>query len=156
RICRSSRKPFIAKRDSPWYGRTPVACGSETGRYLGPMTSVILLVRGGCTILGSPTTEPGRRGWDRRLGSPISAPILFSREIVHNEMVVVRAEVTTGESSPAWHSWNRHHKRHDGHTKEPRCLRWNEAWPQGKPSFPITLCCPTNHFAHHDNFPGTP
>src|SRR5215469_2740940 len=29
-------------------------------------------------ILRSPTTEPGRRGWEWRLGSPLSAPIFLA------------------------------------------------------------------------------
>src|SRR6476646_10609839 len=39
------------------------------------MTSVILLLPTLGGILCLPTTEPGRRGWNRRLGSLISAPI---------------------------------------------------------------------------------
>jgi SH3 domain-containing YSC84-like protein 1 len=41
------------------------------------MTSVILSVRRLKAILRLPTTEPGRRGWNRRLGSPTSAPIFL-------------------------------------------------------------------------------
>jgi len=41
------------------------------------MTSVILLLPTPGGILRLPTTEPGRRGWNRRLGSLISAPIFL-------------------------------------------------------------------------------
>src|ERR1700688_3832523 len=42
------------------------------------MTSVILWGICARSILGSPTTEPGRRGWEWRLGSLLSAPIFLS------------------------------------------------------------------------------
>ena len=42
--------------------------------YLSTVTLVILSAFSTCPILASPTTEPGRRGWKRRLGSPLSAP----------------------------------------------------------------------------------
>src|SRR2546430_14247686 len=41
------------------------------------MALVILSTRQEETILHSPTTEPGRRGWEWRLGSPLPAPIFF-------------------------------------------------------------------------------
>ncbi len=47
--------------------------------YLSTVTLVILSAFPTCPILASPTTEPGRRGWKRRLGSPISAPHFFAR-----------------------------------------------------------------------------
>jgi hypothetical protein len=45
--------------------------------YQGTVTLVILSASATCRILPSPTTEPGRRGWKRRLGSPLSAPHFF-------------------------------------------------------------------------------
>ena len=47
-------------------------------RYRGSVPQVILLPSAPCRILASPTTEPGRRGWEWRLGSPRSAPIFFA------------------------------------------------------------------------------
>jgi len=47
--------------------------------YEGTVTLVILSAFRTCHILTSPTTEPGRRGWKRRLGSPLSAPHFFAR-----------------------------------------------------------------------------
>ena len=47
--------------------------------YQGTVTPVILSAFSTCPILASPTTEPGRRGWKRRLGSPLSAPHFFAR-----------------------------------------------------------------------------
>ena len=47
--------------------------------YQGTVTLVILSASATCRILASPTTEPGRRGWKRRLGSPLSAPHFFAR-----------------------------------------------------------------------------
>src|SRR5882762_2670551 len=46
--------------------------------YLSTVTLVILSASATCPILASPTTEPGRRGWKRRLGSPLSAPHFFA------------------------------------------------------------------------------
>jgi hypothetical protein len=47
--------------------------------YQSTVTLVILSPSATCPILASPTTEPGRRGWKRRLGSPVSAPHFFAR-----------------------------------------------------------------------------
>jgi hypothetical protein len=51
--------------------------GTDPPGYPSTVTSVILSPFLTCPILASPTTEPGRRGWKRRLGSPISAPHFF-------------------------------------------------------------------------------
>ena len=51
--------------------------------YQGTVTLVILPAFRTCRILASPTTEPGRRGWKRRLGSPISAPHFFACNLTH-------------------------------------------------------------------------
>jgi hypothetical protein len=50
---------------------------------LSTVTPVILSASRTCPILASPTTEPGRRGWKRRLGSPISAPHFFALNLTH-------------------------------------------------------------------------
>ncbi len=52
--------------------------GQPVGGYPGTVTSVILSAFATCRILASPTTEPGRRGWKRRLGSPHSTPHFFA------------------------------------------------------------------------------
>src|SRR5580658_3285499 len=53
----------------------------ESADYQSTVTLVILSLFPTCPILASPTTEPGRRGWRRRLGSPISAPHFFARTL---------------------------------------------------------------------------
>jgi len=53
------------------------ATGNLPG-YLRTVTLVILSAFSTCPILASPTTEPGRRGWSRRLGSPDSTPHFFA------------------------------------------------------------------------------
>jgi hypothetical protein len=54
--------------------RSTFPAESTSFGYQGAVTSVILSASCTCRILASPTTEPGRRGWKRRLGSPLSAP----------------------------------------------------------------------------------
>src|ERR1700684_2343427 len=54
-----------------------MAIDQNAHSYLRSVTLVILSVFSTGRILASPTTEPGRRGWSRRLGSPISTPHFF-------------------------------------------------------------------------------
>src|SRR6202789_1608136 len=58
--------------------------------YQSTVTPVILSRFLSCRILVSPTTEPGRRGWKRRLGSPISAPHFLPRHSPGSAICTVR------------------------------------------------------------------
>jgi hypothetical protein len=65
-------------------GPSPEPIGNRPiPRYQRTVTLVILSVFRSSPILASPTTEPGRRGWKRRLGSPISAPHFFVLTLTH-------------------------------------------------------------------------
>ncbi len=57
---------------------------------------MILLRKASCSILGSPTTEPGRRGREWRLGSPLLAPILLWAALV----LFLPQRVTSFEANP--------------------------------------------------------
>src|SRR5229473_5109652 len=72
---RLAASPAIAPR--PRDGATPFSKHGPPSGYLSTVTPVILSAFSTCPILASPTTEPGRRGWKRRLGSPLSAPHFF-------------------------------------------------------------------------------
>src|SRR3954447_12199880 len=70
---RNSREDWIRKsttrRNGGWFCFAPIS-----GSYLRTVTPVILSLFYTCGILASPTTEPGRRGWERRLRSLLPTP----------------------------------------------------------------------------------
>jgi len=70
-MARRIAAPFV-------FARKSCAGGPETGRYLGTVTPVILSLFPVSPILASPTTEPGRRGWERGLRSLPPTPHFFA------------------------------------------------------------------------------
>src|SRR5260370_15529654 len=72
----------MAGEKSPLHQRSGRDWSTTLG-YQSTVTLVILSASSTSRILASPTTEPGRRGWKRRLGSPISAPHFFAFNLTH-------------------------------------------------------------------------
>src|SRR5208282_570462 len=87
--------------NTPTIGAGPI---KRSFGYQSTVTRVILSASHTCRILALPTTEPGRRGWKRRLGSPISAPHFLLHNLTHPDhspailLSAHRIELRTTES----------------------------------------------------------
>jgi hypothetical protein len=91
---RARLQPCCLRREE-WKAFSPLRCSPPvqppaesmfSKRNFRAVTSVILQDFRSSRILTSPTTEPGRRGWEWRLGSLLSAPIFLSPRLLFADL----------------------------------------------------------------------